>query len=97
MINIRIHIENENEIFDEYVFVDCKLPSVPSVGSILHLENELELELENKCLNSKTKMYYHPNYFYGIKEDRLSFSDCVEVKYVKYVPNSKYVTIVLGC
>ena len=97
MVNIRIHIENKNEIFDEMVFVECKLPSVPEIGSILHLTNDLQLKLEKKCLNSKTKMNYHPQYFYGTKEDMLSFSDCVQVNYVKYVPNSKIVTIVLGC
>jgi len=96
MIDIRIHIENPYEIFDEQVFIDCKLPSVPTVGSVLHLTNELEIELENKCLNSNTKMNYHPNYFYGRNQLRLSFDDCINVKYVKYVPNSKYVTIVLG-
>lgn len=105
MIKIIIHIENEVEIWDESVCVECELPQVPEIGSILHLSDDLETELERKATFSKTKENYFPNWFYGNLPDDfedlpatslISFSDAVNVKYVKYEPNNKKVRITLG-
>lgn len=105
MIDAIIHIENENEIWDKEVFVECKLPAVPEIGSIIHLDRELEALLELKAFNATTKQDYFPRWFYGnhpkrfedlTDENKLSFSDAIIVKYVKYEPNNKKVRITLG-
>lgn len=105
MIEIIIHIENQVEIWDESVYVECKLPQVPQVGSILHLTDDLETELKRKATFSKTKANYFPDWYYGKLPDdfedlpstkMVSFSDAVNVKYVKYEPNNKKVRITLG-
>lgn len=107
MIDCIIHIENDYEIWDESVFVECKLPQVPQIGSILHLPIEMERELELKAFHRNTKENYFPKWYYGgnmpeelkdidNKRHRISFSDAVNVKYVKYEPNNWKVRITLG-
>lgn len=107
MIDCIIHIENDVEIWDESVYIECKLPQVPAIGSILHLPREMERELELKAFHRQTKGNYFPRWYYGgnMPEDikdidgrkhRISFSDAVNVKYVKYEPNNWKVRITLG-
>ena len=96
MVDIIIHIENDVEIWDENVFVECKLPQVPAIGSILHLTPELETELERKAEFSETKENYYPQWIYRSNGNLVSFSDAIEVKYVKYEPNNYKVRITLG-
>lgn len=93
MIKIRIHIENEVDIFDELVYIDCKLPNVPAIGSILHLTRDLQIKLQEIAKNAETKEDYLNAYTYG---SGFSFDDCVEVKAVKYVANNETVSITLG-
>lgn len=96
MVDIIIHIENDVEIWDESVFVECKLPQVPEIGSILHLTEEMETELERKAEFSETKENY-AQWIYKSTGNLVSFSDAIEVKYVKYEPNNYKVRITLGC
>lgn len=111
MINIRVYIENQTVHFDENVFVDIQLPSVPKVGETLCLYDSMDI-LEQKAKSSlEIISNYAPDWFNGnsgkyqreneweVKEEHIkdfSFGDAIRVRYVEYRANDPFVYIELG-
>lgn len=95
MIDVKVYIENPVEFTqdDVPVFVKCKLPAIPQIGSVLYLSDELTEELERKCNNYEFKGNYE-NYLND--EGNAGFADCWSVKEVSFRSNSKVVNIVIG-
>lgn len=107
MIKCRIHILNEERYLDGNVFVDILLPSLPPIGSTLHIGEQLKNELENKVKsNVLIAVVYAPKWFYRvsfksteINEEHLSylsFDDAVYVHEVSFRANQDFVSIVLS-
>ena len=93
MFKAKIFIANNYEYFDEDVFVECKLISIPRIGEIFSLDRKLQTILVNKVTDKEK----YSDWIYGKKERAyLSFCDAVSVKMIAYDSNSKYVKIVLG-
>ena len=93
MIHIIMSVENENSHWDENVTVEFSLPCIPNVGDVVHISNELELELEEKAVKSPTMEDYLDKWEY---RDGISFSDAVFVKHIKYKSNENKVYIAMG-
>lgn len=92
MIDIVMHVENEDNHWDENVFVEFKLPCAPAEGDVIRIEKTLESILENKANSSTTKEHYLEQWGY---RGGISFSDAIYVKTVKFKSNDNRVYLVM--
>lgn len=106
MIKCKIHIANECEYMHADVSVTCFFPCLPQIGTVIHLTDDLEGELERKArLSNEIADNYLPKWFYGksvgcenIEEANLNdlgFGDAIYVKNIRFIPNTDYVDIEL--
>lgn len=102
MINIRVHIHNNNSFIDDKVFVDIKLPFVPKKGDTLYLTQEHKDSLKAQAISSlDIAKRYAPKWFYSGSSNcknpteenlkDLAFDDALYVHCVSYFADSDIV------
>lgn len=89
---------------DEEVYVNISLPFLPPVGSILHITDEMQLQLEAMAKSSlDIAQRYAPKWFYGKSRncdepkdenlEDLSFSDALYVTKILFKANCDIVEL----
>lgn len=92
MIDIRIYVENDTVVYDETVYVDCKLPCVPQIDSYISLGYTLIEKLNKQWKKSSNKKAYLED---GQKE--VDWEEVTkEVKTVLFNANNSLVIITVG-
>lgn len=98
MFNFKVHIYNEDNMMDENVYVNIRLPFLPPINSVIHLSDESVKQLEDMAKASlDIANRYAPRFFYGkstncyiVKKENLkdlSFSDAIYVKEIRFKEN----------
>jgi len=92
MIDIRIHFEGANDLLDENVYVDIKLPTVPQIGSLIFLQPSILREIELMWQKAPNKK----DYLLNNKDKEVCWQEQTQIKYVWYTANNSQVQITLG-
>jgi len=107
MKKVKIHVCNDYTFLDDDVYVEIELPTIPRIGEIVYLNDDLFNKLEKQIKSSlKKAQEYCPKWIYGKSYDcddpkkenlsDISITDIMYVTSIAYEANSDVISIELN-